>query len=66
MSSDLLGSFIAIPAGQLVAGPSVAVLGLRTTLVIGAVAITTAVVATLVSQDIRAARPPSRPAATKA
>lgn len=63
-SYDLLGSFIAIPAGQLVAGPAAAVLGLGTTLVIGAVALTIAVVATLVSRDVRAARPLSGPAAT--
>lgn len=63
-SYDLLGSFLAIPLGQLIAGPSVAAFGLKSTVIGGAVVIAVAILGTLLSRDVRAVRRTGPVAAT--
>ncbi|AEV83935.1 yfiS-like MFS-type transporter [Actinoplanes sp. SE50] len=52
-SYDMLGSFIAIPIGQLLAGPIAQAVGVRRTLVGAALLIAVAVVGMLCSRDVR-------------
>ncbi len=52
-SYDMLGSFVAIPVGEIVVGPLSSVFGLRTTLVGAAVVILVAMLAALASRSVR-------------
>jgi len=52
-SYDMLGSFLAIPAGQVAAGPLAAAFGLRTTLVGAAAVVLAATAAALTSTGLR-------------
>jgi MFS family permease len=55
-SYDMLGSFVAIPLGQVAAGPLAEAYGVRTTLIGAAVLCALAVVGMLLSRDVRALR----------
>jgi MFS family permease len=52
-SYDMVGSFVAIPAGQVVAGPIAQAVGVETTLVGAAALVGLAVVGMLASRDVR-------------
>ena len=52
-SYDMLGSFLAVPAGEITTGPLAALIGTRTTLVVAAVVVVVATAATLISHDLR-------------
>ena len=52
-SYDMLGSFVALPLGEIAAGPLAAEFGRDTTLLAGAALITVATLAALCSRDIR-------------
>ncbi|BFU48138.1 MFS transporter [Krasilnikovia sp. MM14-A1004] len=52
-SYDMVGSFVAIPVGQVVAGPVAQVVGVRPTLIGAAVLIAVAVLGMLSSRDVR-------------
>ncbi len=52
-SYDMLGSFVAIPVGEIAVGPLSAVFGLRATLVGAAVVILLAMLAALASRSVR-------------
>ncbi|RIX27986.1 MFS transporter [Amnibacterium setariae] len=56
-SYDLLGSYIAIPVGQLAAAPVAAVLGVRTTMVAAGALGAAALLACLLVRDVRAEEP---------
>lgn len=53
---DALGSFVAMPIGQLAAGPLAAVFGVREVIVVGAVAYAAIAVATLLDRSVRTLR----------
>jgi MFS family permease len=63
-SYDMLGSFIAIPAGQMLAGPLAIATSVRTALVISAGILVLAVVAMLASRSVRRLEHHPAPAAT--
>jgi hypothetical protein len=66
-SYDALGSFIAIPLGQTLAGPAALAWGARTTLLIAASLVAVAVLFMLASADVRTLPtfpPEAEPAAT--
>jgi cation transporter-like permease len=52
-SYDMVGSFIAIPVGEIVAGPVAQVAGVEATLVGAAVLVVLSVLAMLSSRDVR-------------
>jgi MFS family permease len=52
-SYDALGSFVAMPVGQLTFGPLAAAFGIRRVLVIGAIVYVVAALATLASRSVR-------------
>jgi MFS family permease len=53
---DALGSFVAMPIGQLAAGPLAAVFGVREVIMVGAVAYAAIAVATLLDRSVRTLR----------
>jgi hypothetical protein len=55
-SYDMVGSFVAIPIGQMAIGPIAGVAGVKPTLIGAAVLITAAVFAMLSSRDVRTLR----------
>jgi predicted MFS family arabinose efflux permease len=67
-SYDMVGSFVAIPVGEMAVGPIAHAIGLTPTLVGAAVLMTLAVLGMLSSRDVRTLRhelPRARPAAVK-
>lgn len=60
-SYDALGSFLAVPVGQLLAGPVSGWVGVRATIIGGAVISSVAILSTLASPQIRALRTGPRP-----
>jgi MFS family permease len=61
---DLLGSFVAIPVGQVLAAPLALALGVQTTLVVSAAVAVAALAACLLSPQIRRMRALSEPASS--
>jgi hypothetical protein len=64
-SYDMLGSFIAIPAGEVAAGPLAQAIGTGPALLVGAGVVLTAVIGMLASRDVRQLEyrtPPIEPA----
>ncbi|MEV6607928.1 MFS transporter [Kutzneria sp. NPDC051319] len=55
-SYDAVGSFVAMPLGQIVAGPAAVAFGARSVLLVGAVVVVVATVAALCSRSVRTVR----------
>ncbi|EWM17683.1 MFS transporter [Kutzneria sp. 744] len=55
-SYDAVGSFVAMPLGQIVAGPAAVAFGARPVLLVGAVVVVVATVAALCSRSVRTVR----------